>query len=74
VIRGRPGHCKIANTRLVSYCSILVYLAIYPPSMNEARLSHLPFWGPSEGFFLIIQRPSGYNPNETFEFWVKGSG
>jgi len=21
-------------------------------SMNEARLSHLPFWGPSEGFFL----------------------
>jgi len=21
--------------------------------MNEARLSHLPFWGPSEGFFLI---------------------
>ena len=22
-------------------------------SMNEARLSHLLFWGPSEGFFLI---------------------
>jgi len=22
-------------------------------TMNEARLSHLPFWGPSEGFFLI---------------------
>jgi len=22
-------------------------------SMNEARVSHLPFWGPSEGFFLI---------------------
>ena len=21
--------------------------------VNEARLSHLPFWGPSEGFFLI---------------------
>jgi len=21
--------------------------------MNETRLSHLPFWGPSEGFFLI---------------------
>jgi len=20
-------------------------------AMNEARLSHLPFWGPSEGFF-----------------------
>jgi len=28
-------------------------------AMNEARLSHLPFWGPSEGFFLIISRPSG---------------
>jgi len=26
-----------------------------PPSgpMNEARLSHLPFWGRSEGFFFI---------------------
>jgi len=22
------------------------------PPMNEARLSHLPFWGPSEGFVL----------------------
>jgi len=22
--------------------------------MNEARLSHLPFWGPSEGFFFLI--------------------
>jgi len=21
--------------------------------MNEARLSHLPFWGPSESLFLI---------------------
>jgi len=21
-------------------------------SMNEARLSHLPFWSPSEGFFF----------------------
>jgi len=30
------------------------------PAMNEARLSHLPFWGPSEAFFfLLIQRPSG---------------
>jgi len=48
--------------------------------MNEARLSHLPFWGPSEGFFLINSTAVGLthgrrvNPNETFEFWVKGSG
>ena len=33
--------------------------------MNEARLSHLPFWGPSEAFFseLNVRR---VNPNETF--------
>jgi len=28
-------------------------------SMNEARLSHLPFWGPSEAAFFLIKRPSG---------------
>ena len=27
--------------------------------MNEARLSHSPFWGPSEAVFFLIQRPSG---------------
>jgi len=27
--------------------------------MNEARLSHLPFWGPSEAFLLSINRFSG---------------
>jgi len=27
--------------------------------INEARLSHLPFWGPSEAFFFLIKRPSG---------------
>jgi len=27
--------------------------------MNEARLSHFPFWGPSEAFFFLIKRPSG---------------
>jgi len=25
----------------------------YSERVNEACLSHLPFWGPSEGFFLI---------------------
>jgi len=28
-------------------------------TMNEARLSHLPFWGPSEAFYFLIKRPSG---------------
>jgi len=28
-------------------------------AMNEARLSHLPFWGPSEAVFVLIKRPSG---------------
>jgi len=28
-------------------------------TMNEARLSHLPFWGPSEAIFFLIKRPSG---------------
>jgi len=27
--------------------------------MNEARLSHLPFWGPSEVVLFLIKRPSG---------------
>jgi len=27
--------------------------------MNEARLSHLPFWGPSEGFFLMNSKAVG---------------
>jgi len=27
--------------------------------MNEARLSHLPFWGPSEAGLILIKRPSG---------------
>jgi len=27
--------------------------------MNEARLSHLPFWGPSEAVLILIKRPSG---------------
>jgi len=28
-------------------------------SMNEARLGHLPIWGPSYAFFFLIKRPSG---------------
>ena len=42
--------------RLTVYASVTVPVTY---RMNEARLSHLPFWGPSEAFFLIIKRPSG---------------
>jgi len=28
-------------------------------AMNEAHLSHLPFWGPSEAVLFLIKRPSG---------------
>jgi len=53
---------------------IYVYIYTHTYAMNEARLSHLPFWGPSEGFFLINSTAVELTPNETFEFWVKGSG
>jgi len=35
-----------------TYASTWAYMAV-GTLMNEARLSHLPFWGPSEGLFLI---------------------
>ena len=31
-----------------------------PEAMNEARLSHLPFWGPSEVCFLINSTSVGF--------------
>jgi len=34
--------------------------------MNEARLSHLPFWGPSEAFFFLIINVRRVKPNKTF--------
>ena len=45
------------NTRKIRYRMGDVWVRVNPmrfnPTMNEARLSHLPFWGPSEDFFLI---------------------
>ena len=35
---------------------------VVPIIMNEARLSHLPLWGPSEGFFLINSTAVGLTP------------
>jgi len=61
--------CITFYTHLVSLWRVLRVLGIGPrnkdlkpfrrvrkhlrQAMNEARLSYLPFWGPSEGFFLI---------------------
>ena len=50
--------------------SVLIYMIFTGPSnsfapsqvMNEARLSHLPFWGPSEGFFVINSTAVGLTP------------
>jgi len=41
--------------------------------MNEARVSHLPFWGPSEGFFLINETSVGLTrmKRSGFGFWVR---
>jgi len=48
-------------------------------TMNEARLSHLPFWGPSEGSFLINSTAVGLTRMKRSSFGlrvnpVKGSG
>jgi len=62
-----PPECRWGRRRavepdsLISFCSALFSLCqmihispiIEPGTMNAARLSHLPFWGPSEFFFLI---------------------
>jgi len=39
--------------------------------MNEARLSHLPFWGPSEGFFLINSTAVGLTRMKRSSFGLK---
>jgi len=39
--------------------------------MNEARLSHLPFWGPSEGFFLINSTAVGLTRMKRSSFGVR---
>jgi len=42
----------------------------YAP-MNEARLSHLPFWGPREGFFLIDSTAVGLTRIKKIEFGLR---
>jgi len=40
-------------------------------TMNEARLSHLPFWGPSEGCFLINPTAVGLTPMKRSSFGLR---
>jgi len=40
-------------------------------AMNEARLSHLPFWGPSEGFFLINSTAVGLTRMKRSSFGLR---
>jgi len=39
--------------------------------MNEARLSHLPFWGPSGGFFLINSTAVGLTRMKRSSFGLR---
>ena len=39
--------------------------------MNEARLSHLPFWGPSEGFFLLNSTAVGFTRVKRSSFGLR---
>ena len=39
--------------------------------MNEARLSHLPFWGPSAGFFLIDSTAVGLTRMKRSSFGLR---
>jgi len=43
--------CRVAGSESIGSITTAPTTAAY--TINEARLSHLPFWGPSEGFFLI---------------------
>jgi len=39
--------------------------------MNEARLSHLPFWGPSEFYFLINSTAVGLTRMKRSSFGLR---
>jgi len=44
---------------------------VVSPCNERSAFKPLAFWGPSEGFFLILIQRRRVNPNETFEFWVR---
>jgi len=40
--------------------------------MNEARLSHLPFWGPGKVVFILMKRPSSWPEWNVHRGWPRG--
>jgi len=58
--RTTSTHCPLRRDpeHISSFFFCSFFVGIFP-AMNEARLSHLPFWGPSEAIFFLIKRPSG---------------
>jgi len=50
---GRPIYGTWRWSAYLHFLQLVFYSRKPMVTMNEARLSHLPFWGPSEGFFLI---------------------
>jgi len=70
--RGTPPHTRTARAR---YTDTIIVQRTYTyriacllsgritfsagVELYEARLSHLPFWGPSEAVLVLIKRPSG---------------
>jgi len=61
--RGKASHCTSCATFPLSKRT--------SGPMNEARLSHLPFWGPSEGFFLINSTAIGLTRMKRSSFGLK---
>jgi len=57
-----PGERRLLGDKAYSYIT---------SPMNEARLSHLPFWGPSEGFFLINSTAVGLTRMKRSSFGLR---
>ena len=61
----------IHHTILVMTISCKGYFDVEFPKMNEARLSHLPFWGPSEFFFIINSTAVGLTRMKRSSFGLR---
>jgi len=73
-LRRHPTSASLVIFRLVCDYMNLEYKIPQPsrfPPMNEARSSHLPFWGPSEGFFLINQTSVGLTRMKRSSFGLR---
>jgi len=57
----RSGQPRLAQApkRVLMMSFVVLIKRDLSSRMNEARLSHLPFWRPSEAVLLLIKRSSG---------------